>query len=72
MAPQMIPTPESSSVHEVGYDAQSEELYVTYVNSRAYVYRSVPSVVWDELLAAPSKGQYVNANIKGAYDYYEL
>lgn len=34
-----------------------------------YVYRSVPQHEFVHLLAAESKGKYLNASIKGKYDY---
>jgi KTSC domain len=68
VTPEMIPTPESSSIEEIGYDADAEEVYVRYRPGGLYAYLGVPGVVWEELLAAPSKGTYVNEVIKG-YPY---
>lgn len=69
MPPLMISTPQSSSVRAIGYDPRSRELYVTFAASGAYAYRGVPPVVWDELRAAPSKGRYVKASVKGTYAF---
>lgn len=65
MTPEMIPTPDSSSVEEIGYDAEAEEVFVRYREGGLYAYIGVPTVVWDELRAAPSTGTYVNRVIKG-------
>jgi hypothetical protein len=72
MPPPMIPTPQSSSVRAIGYDASARELFVTYVGSGAYAYLAVPPSVWDGLRAAPSKGRFVNARVKGVYAYRRL
>jgi hypothetical protein len=68
VTPEMIPTPESSSVEEMGYDAEAEEVYVRYRQGGLYAYIGVPGVVWEELLRAPSKGTFVNQVLKG-YPY---
>jgi hypothetical protein len=65
---EMIPTPDSTSVEEIGYDAEAEEVFVRYREGGFYAYIGVPTVVWDELRAAPSTGTYVNQVIKG-YPY---
>lgn len=69
MTPDMQPTPESSSVAEIGYDEQAEEVWVTFVQSGTYVYSQVPQVVWDEFCAAASKGAFVNSVLKPGYPY---
>ncbi len=68
MTPEMIPTPDSSSVEEIGYDAEAEEVLIRYRSGGLYAYFGVPAVVWEELQAAPSTGTFVNQVIKG-YPY---
>lgn len=64
---------ESSSVDAIGYDPDSGKLYVRFAGSgRAYVYYGVPVSVYDALMAADSKGRFVNARIKGPYEYKRL
>ena len=64
---------ESSSVDAVGYDPVSGKLYVRFVGSgNAYVYYAVPQSVYDEFMASQSKGRFVNAEIKDAFDYRQL
>jgi len=70
--PEMIPTPESSTVVEIGYDPALEELYVTFEGSGPYAYSNVPAFVWDEMKMASSKGQFVHARLRGAYLYRRL
>jgi hypothetical protein len=69
MDPEMRPTPESSSVIEVGYDDVNEEVWVRFSKGGLYIYSSVPHVVWEELLNAPSKGSYVNQVLRPGYAY---
>ena len=64
---------ESSSVDAVGYDPDSNKLYVRFVGSgRAYAYYGVSASVYDAFMAADSKGGFVNAHIKGRYEYRRL
>jgi KTSC domain len=65
----MIPV-ESSSIELVGYDEQAQELYVRFHNrGRTYAYEDVPRAQFDALLAAPSKGRYLNWEIKPYHAY---
>ena len=64
---------ESSSIAAVGYDPTTRKLYLRFVGSgNAYLYRDVPPATFDELMRAESKGRFVNAMIKGSYDYRRL
>lgn len=64
---------ESSSIDAVGYDAATRRLAVRFLGSgNTYVYVGVEPSVFEALLAAPSKGRYLNMHIKGAYDYRRL
>ena len=59
----------SSNVVAVAY--KESNLYVEYRRGE-YVYKNVPKKVYDELLAAESKGKYMCAEIKGKYEYEKL
>ena len=64
---------ESSSIDAVGYDSMTQRLIVRFLGSgNTYVYLGVNAATFDELLAAPSKGRYLNAHIKGAFPYRRL
>lgn len=64
---------ESSSIDAVGYDPDSRRLFVRFLGSgHAYVYYDVSQSVFDGLLAADSKGRFLNSEIKGAFDYRRL
>jgi hypothetical protein len=62
----------SSSIAAGGYDARSRTLRLRYIGGDTYDYRNVPSVVFDDLLAAPSKGRFVNRHVKPYYSYVRM
>ena len=66
MAPEMHYV-DSSNVEAIGYDPAAQELHVQFLTSGTYVYFDVEEGVFDEFLQAPSKGQYLNWNVKGRY-----
>lgn len=59
----------SSNVVAVGWS--NNRLYVDYKRG-SYVYKGVPQKVYNELLAAESKGKYMCSNVKGKYNYERL
>jgi len=60
---------DSSNIEQIGYDRDNMELHVIFKDSALYVYMNVPVQIYEELLGAPSKGSYLNREIKGVYDY---
>ncbi|MCH1883335.1 KTSC domain-containing protein [Agrococcus sp. ARC_14] len=64
--PRMQPV-ESSSIEAVGFEPTRNELTVRFVGGASYIYGMVPRAVFDELLAAASKGRFVNQHIKPRY-----
>ena len=71
MAPRMQPV-ESSSVDAVGFEAQTNELWIRYMNGATYVYAPVPRSIHRELLASASIGAYVNHHIKPRFGCREV
>lgn len=69
--PQMHPV-DSSNLRAVGYDADSQELTVTFNGGRSYVYKGVPNGVLEDLLSAASAGKYFNDNVRGVYQEVRL
>ena len=63
-------TVESSNVKRIGYE--NCLLIVEFQNGNVYSYSDVPRQVFEELQNAPSKGRYLNENIKGKYNYTKL
>ena len=58
----------SSNIISVGYDETTSSLYVNYP-SGTYKYDDVEKSVYESLLTSPSKGRFINENIKGQYNY---
>jgi len=64
---------DSSNVEAIGYDPATQELHVRFLKSgETYVYYNVEEWVFNEIMQADSKGQYLNLNIKGRYDFGKL
>ena len=60
---------ESSMVDSVGYDEERRLLQVMFTSGQVYCYEDVPPEVFQGLLEAESKGQYMHAHIIDAYPY---
>lgn len=69
MAESIAASVSSSWIDEVFYNAVYQELSLTLLTGARYTYSGVPPQVAAALVAAASKGRYVNANIKGRYPY---
>ena len=59
----------SSAIRSVGYDDQLHLLEIEYVSGDVYRYYYVPASEYARLEKAPSKGAYVNLEIKPKYPY---
>jgi hypothetical protein len=62
----------SSSIAAAGYDDCRHALRLRYVSGGMYDYLDVPLTVFQDLLDAPSKGQFVNWYVKPRYRYTRL
>ncbi|MDP2320073.1 MAG: KTSC domain-containing protein [Acidobacteriota bacterium] len=62
----------STNIAEIGYDEPSRTLEVLYLNGGLYQYFDVAPQVYEELKRSSSKGQYLNAQIKGRYRYARI
>ncbi len=71
MIPKMIPV-SSSNVAEVGYNEETQEVYVRFLNGTLYVYKGVPKFEFEGLLNAPSVGSYLHRNYKNVYPYERI
>ena len=64
---EMVPV-ESSLLTKVGYDPETKVLAVQMHNNLdTYLNKDVPAAVFENLLAAPSKGGFYVKNIKGKF-----
>ena len=59
----------SSNIFSIGYDPAIETLEVEYTNGSIYQYFNVPPNLYEQLMAAPSKGQFMNAYIRNGYPF---
>jgi hypothetical protein len=59
----------SSNVRSVGYDPQATTLEVEFVDGAIYQYYGVPQNMYEQMMSAPSKGQFLNTYIKNQYPY---
>lgn len=62
----MVPVT-SSQLSYIGYDKDSNTLYITFKNGSVYEYTDVPITVYNELMGAASVGKYFASNIKNNY-----
>lgn len=58
---------DSSNVQAIGYDNNAQELHVQFNSGATYVYHGVPPEIYDELMAAASKGSFLNRAVKAVY-----
>jgi len=67
-----IPIPvESSLLSSVAY-AHDGTLRLQFRSGAIYHYLAVPRVVFESLLAAPSKGEYFNRSIRDHFQHQRL
>jgi hypothetical protein len=59
----------STVIREFSYDTARNELTVSFVTGKVYVYSLVPASVADAMRQAYSKGAYFNENIRDRYGY---
>jgi hypothetical protein len=60
---------QSSSIAAAGYDPDQQTLRVRFVGGDAYDYLQVPADVFQDFLAASSKGRFINWQIKPRFPY---
>ena len=66
-------TPESTALSVICYCAETQELRVQFRESGAwYAYYDFEPDMWEAFVGASSKGRFLNASIKGCYEYQRL
>jgi hypothetical protein len=60
---------QSSNVASIGYDEMSNTLEVEFQTASIYQYFGVPANIYEQLMEAPSKGQFMNVYVKNAYPF---
>lgn len=59
----------SSNIREIGYDITTQTLEVEFMSGWVYQYYGVPEYLYQQIMQALSKGQFLNQYIKNAYPY---
>lgn len=62
----------SSNVSGIGYDSDEQRLYVRFNKGDLYYYDGVTYDVYEQMLAAESKGRFVHTDLKGRYPYGKI
>ena len=60
---------ESTTLTSAAYDPAGQVLRLEFRSRAVYCYFDVPPVVYQELIAAESKGSFFNRNIRGRFRY---
>lgn len=60
---------DSSNIEAIGYDDDTQELHVQFLSGGCYIYSDVPRKIFDDLMNAPSKGSFLNREVKGIYQF---
>lgn len=63
---------ESTNIISAGYDAESQIMEIEFKNGGLYQYFDIPQHLFDEFLAAGSKGAFLSQTIKGNYRYVRV
>lgn len=64
-----VDSPESSNIARFAYGESTHVLRVEFKNGGVYDYFDVPKSIFEAMCNAPSKGQFLAQQIKGAYRY---
>ena len=62
----------SSVIRSFDYDAARNELSLTFVSGKVYIYQLVPRQVYEAFRTAPSKGAFFNEHIRDRFPFREI
>ena len=71
MATPMYPV-NSSQLSYVGYDEETQELFITFKNGSTYKYTDVPKYIFTNLRSTTSVGTYFSDFVKNSYEYTKI
>lgn len=54
------------------YKSETNELFVRFKSGAIYKYADVPTEIYLSFLESPSKGAFVNDNLKGKYNFKKV
>lgn len=57
----------SSHLKRVAYDRQERVLYIQFHSGPTYAWQDIPRGVYQQLLAAPSKGRFLHEVLRPEY-----
>lgn len=64
---------DSTSLDQIGFDADAREVHAVFKNGEHYVYLDVPQDVWEQFRDASSKGTFLNRELKAkGYPYRKI
>lgn len=63
---------DSTNIHSVGYDSESNTLEIEFHSGGVYRYFNVPQSIYDGLMLAPSLGSYFHKYIKNNYKWGKI
>ena len=63
---------DSSNLHSVGYDPDTQILEIEFKTGGVYEYSGVPKEIYQQLIAASSHGKFFHAHIKNVYRYKRI
>jgi lysyl-tRNA synthetase class 2 len=59
----------STVIAKIEYDELCQELIVTFVSGKKYVYQPVPHEIYIRFASSRSKGTFFNEHIRDRYNY---
>ncbi len=62
----------STNIRSIGYNSQSATLEIEFTSNDIYQYFNVPEHLYQGLMSAISKGQFLNNYIKYSYRYQKV
>lgn len=62
----------STAIGDIRYNAEREQMQITFVSGRTYVYLNVPESVYAAFTNSTSKGAFFNRFIRDRFRHREL
>jgi lysyl-tRNA synthetase class 2 len=68
----ILTTVRSNAIHAIGYDRENQLMEIIFNNGGIYCYAHVPQHLFEGFLSSPSKGEFFQSHIRGAYPNWRL
>lgn len=59
----------SSNLASIGYDEPTQTLEIEFLNGSVYQYFNIGPALYEQLMQAPSKGQFLHLYIRNGYPF---